>query len=150
MPYVLKTALTKVKDKPFNFTLIVGRQKQVLLVAPKPAGKSLLDEAKATAVKGEREGKGICKKVGEKYIFFSKNPTGGLRTGIKLAMNNNNCKTIDWDLQKLGDNESDEVMTEDADEAQGEVNPGPNTPVVSNLRPTQPAQNQPIPPHRPT
>ena len=116
MPYVLKTALAKIHDKPFNFVLIIGTQKQILLVSPKPPGKTLLDEAKATAVKGEKEGKGICKKVNDQYIFLAKTVTGGLRTGIKLAMNNNNCKTISWDLQALGANESDEVMTEDTDE----------------------------------
>jgi len=150
MPYVLKTALTKVKDKPFNFTLIVGTQKQVLLVTPKPAGKSLLDEAKATSVKGEREGKGIVKKINEKYIFCSKTVTGTLRTGIKLAMNNNGCKSVDWDLQALGANESDEVMTEDADDTTSPVTPLTTTPVNTGVKPTTPVQNQPIPPQRPT
>src|SRR5882724_1016477 len=149
MPYVLKTALTKVKDKPFNFTLIVGTQKQVLLVTPKPAGKSLLDEAKATSVKGEREGKGIVKKISEKYIFCSKTVTGTLRTGIKLAMNNNGCKSVDWDLQALGANESDEVMTEDADDTTSPVTPLTTTPVNTGVKPTTPVQNQPVSSQRP-
>src|SRR5258707_13558585 len=99
MPYVLKTALTKVKDKPFNFTLIVGTQKQVLLVTPKPAGESLLDEAKTTSVKGEREGKGNVKKINKKKIFFSKTVTGTFRAGVKMAANKNGRKSGDWDFE---------------------------------------------------
>jgi hypothetical protein len=116
-PYNLKLALGKVHDKPFNFQLIMGKQKQVLLVTPKPAAKAQVDEAIATAVKGVREAKGICKKVNDEIIFYTKNaPTGMLRTGMKLAFNTNNCKSVAWDLQQLKPGESEEVHTEVVDE----------------------------------
>ncbi|MDB6124375.1 MAG: hypothetical protein JWQ71_3368 [Pedosphaera sp.] len=111
-PYNLKQTLSKVHDKPFNFQLIMGK-KQVLLVTPKPAAKAQVDEAVATAVKGVREAKGICKRVGEEIIFFTKNaPTGMLKTGMKLAFNTNNCKSVAWDLQQLSPGESEEAHTE--------------------------------------
>src|SRR4051812_36551833 len=111
-PYNLKKTLSKVHDKPYNFQLIMGK-KQVLLVTPKPAAKTQVDEAVATAVKGVREAKGICKRVGEEIIFYTKNaPAGILRTGMKLAFNTNNCKSVAWDLQQLKPGESEEVHTE--------------------------------------
>ncbi|MDB6122857.1 MAG: phosphatidylinositol 4-kinase gamma 4 [Pedosphaera sp.] len=140
-PYNLKLALGKVHDKPANFVLIVGKQKQVLLVTPKPPGKPLLDEAIATAVKGEREGKGICRKADNKYIFLTKTPpTGSLRTGIKLAMNNNNCKSIDWELEQLKPGETDEVVVEDTGvdtEVEPEVQTTTEIPVQTESKPPQ-------------
>src|SRR5258708_38874520 len=90
--YNLKQNLAKVKEKPFNFVLIDGKDSSMVLVTPKPAPGKLVEETKEECGAGKRLAKGICLKENGMLVFATRGaPQGAWKAMLKKIFQEEKC-----------------------------------------------------------
>ncbi|MDB6066622.1 MAG: hypothetical protein JWR26_2830 [Pedosphaera sp.] len=145
--YNLKQNLAKIKDKPFNFALIEGKDSSMVLVTPKPAPGKLVEDTKKECGGGKRVAKGICLKEDGQLVFATRGaPAAAWKATLKEILKEQNCSMfLPIELRQLGDNESEEVVSEEAEVEANET----ETEEESTAQSNQPQQNPPPPSNPP-
>jgi hypothetical protein len=139
--YNLKSNLNKLKDKPFNFALIEGKQAQMLLVTPRRAPARLVDETKMECGNGKQVAKGICMREDGQIMFATRlKPSPAWKSTIKKIFVAQKCTSFGpIDIRQLKETELEEAIAEE------EGTPAAVSPESAAIPPAPPLPPSPTP-----